>query len=76
MTSDVTIHGELLGAWAGMRANVPVVNGYSGRWPPGYPAGDVLTDEQLREWLRGRFRGRLAIVDLTRPGEVRYLLIE
>jgi hypothetical protein len=73
---NVTIHGELLGAWAGLRANVPVVNGYSGRWPTGYPSGDILTDDQLRAWLHGRFRGRLAIVDPTQPGEVRYLLIE
>jgi hypothetical protein len=69
--------GEMLGMWAGMVANVPVVNGWSGRWPDGYPVtGDVLTDEQLRGWLRGRFRGRLAIVDPTRPDEVRYLVIE
>jgi hypothetical protein len=69
--------GEMLGMWAGMAANVPVVNGWSGRWPDGYPVtGDVLTDEQLRAWLRGRFRGRLAIIDPTRPDEVRYLVIE
>jgi hypothetical protein len=73
---NVTIQGELLGAWAGLRANVPVVNGYSGRWPPGYPAADIMTDDQLREWLQGRFRGRLAVVDPTRPGEVRYLVFE
>jgi hypothetical protein len=69
--------GEMLGMWAGMTANVPVVNGWSGRWPDGYPVtGDVLSDEQLQGWLRGRFRGRLAIIDPARPDDVRYLVIE
>jgi hypothetical protein len=74
---DNPVEGEMLGMWAGMAANVPVVNGWSGRWPDGYPVtGDVLTDEQLQGWLRGRFRGRLAIIDPTRPDGVRYLVIE
>jgi hypothetical protein len=69
--------GETLGMWAGMAANVPVVNGWSGRRPDGYPVtGGGLTDDELRGWLRGRFRGRVAIIDPTRPDEVRHLLIE
>jgi hypothetical protein len=33
-------------------------------------------DAELREWLTGKFRGRVAIVDPLKPGEVRWLLIE
>src|SRR5437879_5217290 len=53
-------HGELIGMWAGLKANVPVVNGYSGRWPDGFPVGYEFDERLLREWLGGRFRGRVA----------------
>jgi hypothetical protein len=62
--------GEVMGMWAGMRANVPVVNGWSGRWPPGnHPHGYAASEADLREWLGGRFRGKLAIVDPDRPDD-------
>jgi len=70
-------HGDLLGMWAGLFANVPVVNGYSGRLPDGYPPKLVLTDAELRAWLGPAFRGRLAVIDpTTDPPAVRYLDFE
>lgn len=69
-------HGELVGMWAGLKANVPVVNGYSGRWPDGYPIGYEFDERLLRAWLGGRFRGRVAVIDPTQPDEVRYVVIE
>ena len=63
--------------WVGLRANVPVVNGYSGRIPPGdYPWISGVTDERLRKWLAGRFRGRLTILDPDDPTAKRTLAIE
>jgi len=71
------VYGEVLAMWAGLRAQVPVVNGYSGRWPPGnYPESVPATDEELRAWLTGRFRGKLAIVDPDRPEATRVIVIE
>ncbi len=66
------IPANLLGMWAGLRANVPVVNGYSGRTPDGYPdRGDVLTDAELRAWLAPRFTGTVRVVDAADPSRVR-----
>lgn len=46
--------GQLIAMWAGLKANVPVVNGYSGRFPNGYPDWKyTMTDEQLRRWYPG-----------------------
>jgi hypothetical protein len=40
--------------WAGLRANVPVVNGYSGRTPPGFPDEKLIWDEdELARWTDG-----------------------
>jgi hypothetical protein len=40
--------------WAGLEANVPVVNGYSGRYPPGYPDWTrTMTDDELSAWMHG-----------------------
>ena len=71
------VYDEVIAMWAGLRANVPVVNGYSSRYPPGYPI-DIHDDidESLRGWLRGRFRGRVAVVDPAHPGRVRYVVVE
>jgi hypothetical protein len=66
--------GEVLGMWAGLRANVPVVNGYSGRWPRGWEP--PTSDEMYHKWLDGRFRGKLVIVDPDHPERVRTLVIE
>jgi len=45
---------QLTAMWAGLEANVPVVNGYSGRYPPGYPDWTrSMTDDELSKWLHG-----------------------
>jgi hypothetical protein len=73
----VSVYGETLGMWAGLRANVPVVNGYSGRWPPGpHPHDLIANDEQLRVWMTGRFRGKLAYVTPDQPHTTRVISIE
>jgi hypothetical protein len=69
-------HGDLLGMWAGLYADVPVMNGYSGRYPDGYRLFGDDPETELRGWLTGRFRGRVAIVDPEHPDEVRWLVIE
>jgi len=58
---------NLLGMWAGLRANVPVANGYSGRSPPGYKDHGLLIEEELIEWLKPRYRGRVRFIDSTDP---------
>ena len=71
------VYGEVFAMWVGLRSNVPVVNGYSGRIPPGdYPWISGVTDERLRKWLSGRFRGRLTILDPDDPAAKRTLAIE
>lgn len=74
---------ELLAMWAGLYANRPVVNGYSGREPPGYPDTVNLPPEQVFDWLSGpaatgpRWSGRLAYVVLQRAsGEYRSVVLE
>jgi hypothetical protein len=57
------VHGQLLAMWAGHRAGVPVINGYTGRWPTDYKTEADWTDDDLRTWLGPAFRGRIAIVD-------------
>jgi hypothetical protein len=73
---DIPETGQLLAMWAGLRANVPVVNGYSGRTPAEYPLDVALTDDELRAWLAPRFRGRVAIVEPCDPRNVRCIVIE
>ena len=71
--------GEVLAMWAGLYANVPVVNGYSGRVPGGgkYPPyGVTVSDEMLRQWLSGRFRGRLVIVTPDDPAATRVVFVD
>jgi hypothetical protein len=75
------VYDHILAMWVGMEANVPVVNGYSGRTPPGYPYDfathpESYRDDMLRGWLEGQFRGRVAILELDRPDRVRYLQID
>lgn len=46
---------HLVAMWAGLEANVPVVNGYSGAFPPGYPNPTILAPpEEIRRWLKGQ----------------------
>jgi hypothetical protein len=68
--------GEVFGIWVGLRANVPVVNGYSGRFPDGHPRGKPADDAMLRAWLAGKYRGKLTIIDPDRPDESRVIIIE
>lgn len=50
-------YGEVFGMWVGMRANVPVLNGYSGRGPTDFPLVGSLSRDDIRVWLDGKFRG-------------------
>ena len=72
--------GEVLAMWVGLRANVPVINGYSGRWPPNYPPTKppdyAFTDDMIRQWLKGKFRGTVRVVDSEKPDEVRHIVVE
>jgi len=44
--------GELVGMWAGLEAGIPVVNGYSGNIPPGYPSKKGMRNPRLLKiWL-------------------------
>jgi hypothetical protein len=59
---------EITAMWAGLRANVPVVNGYSGREPPGYfYDGGNLPVAEVVSFLGDDWRGRLLIVDWGDP---------
>lgn len=43
---------QLSAMWAGIQANIPVVNGYSGNVPPGYgDASKPMTTEHIAHWL-------------------------
>ncbi|QJW98164.1 hypothetical protein [Frigoriglobus tundricola] len=70
------VPGEVFGMWVGLRANVSVVNGYSGRAPDGFPPFGPLSDEDVRGWLKGKFRGTVRIVDSETPGRFRELAVE
>jgi hypothetical protein len=72
-----SVYAEVFAMWVGLRANVPVVNGYSGRLPPGpYPWGSSVNDQALRNWLSGRFRGRLSILTPDDPSPPRELIVD
>lgn len=74
---------ELLTMWAGLYANRPVINGYSGRWPDGYPEQSNLPPERVFGWLATHqpsdrpWPGRLVYAVLQRDsGEYRTVLLE
>jgi hypothetical protein len=70
-------HSHVFAMWIGLRANVPVVNGYSGRNPDGYPLTDPDDpDAALREWLRGKYRGRVVVLERGDPPVRRELVID
>jgi hypothetical protein len=74
------VYDHILAMWVALEANVPVVNGYSGRTPHGYPYDfaahpEVYRDDMLRGWLQGQFRGRVAILELDQD-RVRSLQID
>jgi hypothetical protein len=74
---------ELLAMWAGLHANRPVVNGYSGRMPDGYPV-EPLPPGMVFGWLQFNmppgelWPGKLLFVapDQKRPDEYRSVLLE
>ena len=54
---------HLSAMWAGIKANIPVVNGYSGNAPPNY--GDIsksMNAAQLINWLGEGSKGRLCMI--------------
>lgn len=74
--TSVSQYAEVFAMWVGLRANVPVVNGYSGRLPPEpYPWGSSVNDDTLTNWLSGRFRGRLLIFTPDDPAPPRVLIV-
>jgi hypothetical protein len=68
-TGDVATgpYGEVFGMWVGLRANVPVLNGYSGRAPTDFPPMGGLSEKQIRTWLKGKFRGKVRVIDTELP---------
>jgi hypothetical protein len=65
---------QLVAMWGGLKANVPVVNGYTGRWPGSYPSWSRnLSDDELQGWLRDRGPTRLAV--LRSDGTLRTVLM-
>ncbi len=65
---------QLVAMWGGLEANVPVVNGYSGNFPPDYPDPTrSMTDAELRSWLSRAPEGRHCVVELAKPGAPRSL---
>ena len=70
------VYGEVFAMWVGLRANVPVVNGYSGRAPNGYPGVGTLSESEVRAWLKGpaKFRGPLRVIDAE--GRVADVVVE
>jgi hypothetical protein len=68
---------DVFAMWVGLRANVPVVNGYSGRHPHDYPLlAPRNPDAALRKWLTGKYRGRVVVVERGGPGCRREVVIE
>jgi hypothetical protein len=56
---------QLTAMWAGLEANVPVVNGYSSNLPPQYPSlAKTMTAEELRRWAGGP----VCVVTVSRAG--------
>lgn len=69
---------EVSAMWAGLRAGVPVVNGYSGGSPPNYPGKEGKTNEksryrpmtgsELQGWLKDDAKGRLCVIKKVQSG--------
>lgn len=71
-------YGEVFAMWVGLRANVPVVNGYSGRWPHKYPQppGGELSHDEIRGWIAGRYKGHIRWIDSQQPGFSYEIVVE
>jgi hypothetical protein len=61
------VDDEVFCMWVGLRANVPVLNGYSGRAPKDFTPWGGLTPEQIRAALAGKYRGTVRVVDPNAP---------
>jgi len=59
---------HIFAMWAGMQAKVPVMNGFSGANPPGYPGlGYRAAIEELAQVLGPNWRGRLVVIEWGPP---------
>lgn len=57
---------QIAAMWAGMKANVPVVNGYSGRAPKLYPdVRLIMTDDDVARWAQRSDIRRIGPARLT-----------
>lgn len=72
---NIPEHTDILAMWAGMQANIPVINGYSGRAPVGFPDSIIVSEEELRAWLDTHWQGRVIVIAPMDPPEIRELLI-
>jgi hypothetical protein len=72
----IIVDDEVFCMWVGLRANVPVLNGYSGRAPKDFSPWGGLSHEQIRDHLRGKFRGTVRIIDPNAPGKHQYVVVE
>jgi hypothetical protein len=63
--------------WAGLWANVPVVNGFSGSQPDNFPAfEDRPTVAELARVLGPGWRGKLAVIEWGPPIRRRVYQVE
>lgn len=61
----LVIEQQLAAMWAGMLANTPVVNGYSGRYPTGYPnCLRPMTPDELNQWSNARQAGDVQVIQV------------
>jgi hypothetical protein len=59
---------EIITMWAGHRTKTPVMNGFSGAAPPGFPGfGARPTLEELLQILGPQWEGKLAIIEWGPP---------
>jgi hypothetical protein len=67
---------QLVAMWGGLEANVPVLNGYSGNLPKGYPnPTQSMTETELEGWLLHAPKERCCVVAPARPGVSKSLRI-
>ncbi len=58
---------DLVAMWAGLRSNVAIINGYSGRFPDNYMEFDNELEVEAVRILGQKWRGRLLIVEPGNP---------
>ena len=61
---------EVSAMWAGLEANKPVVNGYSGAWPAGYQPKLLMQPGEMQKWLSA-IRNAAGEVDRYHPKAAR-----